>query len=175
MYSLRHRTEILLLMIAPAAITMLFVLLSAVPLRMSGNDLFMPMFSVISVFYWSLYKPRVMPYWFAFALGLVQDALFGQPLGFMSLLLLLFKALVHTQRRMLAREAFWAIWFGFAMLTFTFFSLYWMIISLYQMKVLDWQPALLQWSATAASYPLVHIFFSALHAIIPSRHFKKSL
>ncbi len=162
-------------MVAPGAITLMFVLLSAVPLRLSGNDLFMPMFSIIAIFYWGLYKPRVLPYWFAFLLGLVQDALFGQPMGIISLLLLLFQAMVHTQRRVLAREAFWAIWFGFSMLTFTFFSLYWILVSLYEMKIMEWQPALLQWAATAAVYPLVHVFFNALYAILPSRHYKKTL
>lgn len=74
--------------IMPATLAVLLVLLSAVPGKLLGLTL-TPNIAWILSWIFALHAPMLWPRGVAFALGLLQDVLFGTPLGAQALLALL--------------------------------------------------------------------------------------
>lgn len=154
-------------MMLPAIVTLLLVILIQLPVGLAGLSNFPPHIAFISIYYWSVFHPGTMPYWFLFLLGLFLDALAGAPLGFSSLFFILFRFLILTQRRLLARETFFAAWFGFALLLFAVLLLQWVSMGLFYRSLPPYTPVAMQWCLTAGLYPLAHIFFSFLYRQLP--------
>lgn len=69
------------------------------------------MLPVVVILFWSLRQPSVMPMVAVFLIGLVDDALRGNPLGFNALLLILAAGFVRSQRRHLAERG-WSAQLG---------------------------------------------------------------
>jgi rod shape-determining protein MreD len=163
-----HKSKWLTGIVSPAALTLLLVVLSASPKRIIMIGDFVPLFAAIGIFYWALFRPKRMPYWFIFILGLVQDALFGMPLGISSLAYLLFRYMVGSQRRLFIKEAFWAVWAGFSGFASLLFIFIWVVMSLYHQMVLPFASSILQWIFTALCYPLLHLLYTRLY--MPAHH-----
>lgn len=169
MFGFWHKLEVSSRLLGPGLLSVIFVLISATPMHIQGLSEWIPLFTMMAIYYWGLYRPALMPYWFVFALGLMQDALFGMPLGVSSFLNLLFRFLVVQQGRMFAKEAFWALWFGFALLSVIIFLLYWTLITLITSRPMPVETATVQWMMTVGLYPLVHQLFNLLYKTLPPR------
>lgn len=148
-------------------ITLALVLLMAIPKRSLLASDMLPAFPLIAAYYWGLFREQLMPYWFLFVLGLLQDALMGLPLGASSLVFLMFRMLVVTQKRLIARETFWGLWVGFLLMSLIAFAGYWLVLSLYHDAWLPLRASMMQWLLTAASYPLIHVLFTRLYRLLP--------
>ena len=76
-----------------------------------------PALPLIAVFYWTLYRPDLMPPVAAFVIGLLQDILGGLPLGVSACVLVGVHAAVNTQRRFFIGKSFAVVWLGFALVS----------------------------------------------------------
>jgi rod shape-determining protein MreD len=151
----------------PILFTLLLLCISLIPRHLSGFGQFVPLFSFMAIYYWALFHPSSMPYWFVFALGLLQDIFFGMPLGLSSLLFIGLRASVIHQGALFSREAFWFIWFGFAMFSSIFYILGWLLVSFYYQQSMPYQAALIQCMLTIFVYPIIHWSFNKLYALLP--------
>jgi rod shape-determining protein MreD len=138
---------------APAALTLVLVLVSCLPPLVPGQPGLLPSALPASVFFWTLYRPRLMAPPAVFCLGLVQDLLSGAPLGVNTLLVLLLHAAVLTQRRVLARQSFLIVWVGFALLAAALLALGWVLRSLLAFALLPLMPPLVELGLIVALYP----------------------
>lgn len=163
-----QRIETLSWLFGPASLTLLLVFGSHFPKHLNLFSDYVPLFAVISIYYWVLFKPPLMPFWFLFGLGLLQDALSSTPLGTSSLVFMLFRIIVLSQRRIFSRERFWAVWFGFMLLSLLAFFGYWTILSIAAKQMVPVVAGVVQWLATVAFYPLIHILFNKVYAGIPA-------
>ncbi|MFT5181897.1 MAG: rod shape-determining protein MreD [Alphaproteobacteria bacterium] len=102
--------------LVPVATTFLFVLVGHLPLPLPLLSDVAPAFALISLYYWIVFRPDLMPYAAVFGLGIVQDAVAGAPFGLYALVYLLVQALVLNQRRFIAGKPFWVFWSAFAMI-----------------------------------------------------------
>ena len=84
--------------LTPTALTLIMVFVSAVPWQLPGLAPVTPAFTVMAVFYWSIYRPDRLPYAATFAIGIFQDLVTGAPLGMTALVLLLVHGVVAAQR-----------------------------------------------------------------------------
>lgn len=150
----------------PGALTFFLLLLGAIPKRFLLIADFAPLLGVIGIYYWGLFKPRLMPYWLVFLFGLLQDVLFNLPLGLSPLLLLLLRLTVASQRRAFTRETFLTLWFGFAVLSTAFSVAAWVMVSLWDGVAMPFEAPLLQWLVTVICYPPLHRFFNAIYTRI---------
>ncbi|MGB1539326.1 MAG: rod shape-determining protein MreD [Rickettsiales bacterium] len=154
-------------MMLPGILTIFLLLLLLLPFGMAGLAYFPPDICLISVYYWVLFRPSAFPFWFVFLLGILQDALLGVPLGMSSFLLILFRLLVLSQHRQLAKETFWAIWVGFGILSALFSLCAWLLASVFESALLPFQFFLMQWLFTIGLYPLAHLVFNRLYHYLP--------
>lgn len=150
--------------ITPGVITIFLIIAGSANIQIPGFSAFVPLFAAMSVFYWGIYWPDMMPKWFVFVIGLFQDALYGTPaMGMTSLLLLLLWGIVVSQRRHLIKEPFLVIWsmFTLSIILFIFFG--WVIFSLYLGEATFSSSSIMQFIFSVLFYPLVHKIFNAMH------------
>ena len=161
--------ELLSWQLGPASLTLLLVFASYFPKRFNGFSDFVPLFAVIAVYYWGLFRPTLLPNWFLFVIGLLQDALSGMALGTSSLIFIVFRLVVMSQRRVFSREQFWAMWLGFALMSVAVFFGYWLISSFVFQAFIPLSSGVIQWAITSAIYPLIHMLFNRMYATIPTK------
>lgn len=101
--------------LVPVATTFLFVLVGQLPLPFPFLSDVAPAFALMSLYYWVVFRPDLMPYVATFGLGIVQDAVAGAPIGLYALVFLLVQAVVLNQRRFVIGKPFWVFWAAFTL------------------------------------------------------------
>jgi rod shape-determining protein MreD len=137
----------------PTTLAVALLVLSGVPLGLPGLRGLAPAFAVPIVFFWSIWRPALVPPPAVFALGVLADLLGAAPLGVSSLTLLLLAGLVDARRRLLARQTVLGVWVLFVPYAALTLGLSWLLTSLLSLRIMPPEPALLQWALTVALYP----------------------
>jgi len=151
----------------PFAFTLLLIMGGVIPLRVPDLSPIIPSLGIISIFYWAIYRPDLMPGWAAFLLGLVQDLLSGGPVGIHALVFLLLATAVVSQRRVLAAGSFTFVWTLFLPVAVAAFFLIWLLYSLNLVMLVDPRSVIFQYLTTVAVYPcLAWLFAQAQRALL---------
>ncbi len=167
--SLWQQGDVYIRLLTPKIVAVLLIILSVIPLRIPGLAEFMPLFNVMIIYYWSIYRPELFPNWFVFALGIFQDALYGTPLGSTSLINLISRMAIISQRKIFVRESFLVVWSGFILFCLVISLLNWAIFSLFREHFMSIPMVLMQWVLSVVLYSCVHGVFSGILMILPDR------
>lgn len=146
----------------PVALTAGLVLTAYLPFGSADVSRMFPEFALISVFFWSVYQPHLMPAGAAFLLGFLNDALSGMPLGLSALAVVLLQYAALHQRRAFVGQPFLVGWIGFAVLAAVAMVLIWFGASVYYFRLLEPSPVAVRLAITVAVYPLAAEFFGWL-------------
>ena len=141
--------------LAPVLTTLMCVMASVAPVHMPAFTAATPFFALMAIYYWTLYRPDLLPFVVVFAAGLLADMLEGAPLGVSSLTLLLAYAVVLSQREHLLMRRFAVVWLGFLAVAGLAALLQWGVVSLFYGMVLDVRAFLFQGVLTVTIYPVV--------------------
>ena len=160
------RIDIAARRLAPLVLTLVLVVLSQVPMQLPATMPITPAFAVISIYFWGLHQPDVMPAPAVFAVGLFQDILGGLPIGLNAFLLLVLYGLVVSQRRYFFGKSFGVLWWGFAMLAIVTGVLEWVMMSILSGHFMAVMPVVVEQLTTAALYPVVAYVFVLTHRSI---------
>ncbi len=151
--------------LAPTAASFLFVLFGVLP--WSSAYSFAPAFALIVVFYWALHRPELLPPAVVFGLGLIHDALSGEPLGLTALALLIAYGTVRSQRRHLIDKPLVVSWFAFATVAIAYAGLLWIVAALRAGIVIDAAPAFMQAFVSVVLYPIFAWLLSLIRRGLP--------
>ena len=166
-FTIWQRLDTIARRILPVAITVILAMAASVPLHVPGFYAVAPAVTLISVYYWTIFRPDLMPASAIFAIGLFQDVLSGAPLGVNALVLLLVFAVVLGQRRFFLGKSFLVMWWGFALIVVGSLAVTWMVLSSLEGRALDPMPALFQGVVTLAVFPfLTWIFIRSQQALL---------
>jgi rod shape-determining protein MreD len=99
----------------PFTSTLVFVLLSVVPLQIPGFAVVTPAFALMAVYHWTIYRPDLLPAFALFAIGIGEDLLAGSLVGIDPLTLLVTRAVVLHSRRHFVGRPFPFVWAGFTL------------------------------------------------------------
>ncbi|HLZ66801.1 MAG TPA: rod shape-determining protein MreD [Aliidongia sp.] len=146
--------------LVPAAFTLVLAILSVIPLGIPGYAQVTPNFVLMSIYYWTIYRPDHLPYLVVFLIGLLVDLLTFGPPGATPFALLIVRATVLSQRKFFVGKNFPILWWGFALATVAVTVLMWGIGGLYGGRVLDPRSYIFQAVLTAACYPGLSWLFS---------------
>ena len=134
--------------------------------RSSAFSSVRPEVLAISVYYWSLFYPALMPYPAVFVLGLIEDEITGGLFGISALLLVLMKYITSRWLKGLLRRGFAKIWIGaglvLALATVIRFTSHVMQSG----HLPSFAEPVLQLSFSILLYPLLHVLLSWVHGII---------
>src|SRR5262249_19168190 len=119
--------------------------------------------------YWAIYRPDLFPASLAFAVGLIQDALMGTPVGLNALLLLSVHGVVGTQRRFFQGKTFVVVWSAFTMIAFGAAFVGWILgMGLASALIVPW-PGLFAMLLTVALHPFATWILARVHgAALPA-------
>jgi rod shape-determining protein MreD len=138
----------------------------AVPYPMSGT-VKIP-FILMTLYYWSIYRPTLVPPPLAFCTGLLMDLLSGLPVGLNAALLVAIQWLVSDQRRFLTGQPFIVIWLGFGLLNAFATLLQWGMFGLTGLKwppLLDLVPSI---GLGFVLFPFICGLLNLTHKLLPS-------
>ena len=90
--------------LVPAAFTLVLAILSVIPLGIPGYAQVTPNFVLMSIYYWTIYRPDHLPYLVVFLVGLLVDLLTFGPPGVTPFALLIVRAAVLQPAQVLRRQ-----------------------------------------------------------------------
>lgn len=141
--------------VLPFFTILLLIIIMVLPYNIPLIGDIMPFLTLIGVYYWSVFKPELVPVSVVFVLGLLQDILLGSPLGLMSLLLVVVQQFIFYQGRQFLERDFLFNWFVFVMIVIGFGVLSWGITSFYLRVFLNFVDVIGQILLTIAFYPVI--------------------
>ncbi|AIL13059.1 hypothetical protein IM40_05325 [Candidatus Paracaedimonas acanthamoebae] len=74
-----------------------------------------PDFSFPFIFFWTIFKPELLPLFTLLSVGIVSDSIQGLPLGFHSILFLCSSMILLPQRSFLYHQSFLLVWAVFGL------------------------------------------------------------
>lgn len=164
-----QRLDLTLRCVTPFTITLLLALMPMLPLHMPEATDLVPAFTLMSVFYWSVYRPDLMPASAVFAIGMIQDFASGAPLGITSLILLGTHGIVLGQRRLFVGKPFAMAWWGFMLTAAAATLVSWLLASLLAGEPLALAQPMMQFVASLTVFPLLAWFFVRTHRRVLAR------
>lgn len=157
------RIDLALRSVTPFLMTVALILLGAMPLSMPIDLPITPAFGLMAVFYWSVYRPDLMPAVAVFALGLMQDLISGALLGITAVIWLGTFGIVLNQRKIFLGKPFAMSWWGFSMVAVAAGAARWLISSALAGHLLDAHRMTAELTATVLLFPLAVALFVATH------------
>ena len=139
--------------LVPFALCAILVIFSSLPFHIPGYGQVAANFTLMSVFYWAVFRPQLMPLAAVFVVGVFQDIVVGTPLGTNALVLVLVHTLVTQQGRVFRGKSFFVLWWGFGMVALGAGALGWAVITALSLAAIDPTPGFFQFSLTAALFP----------------------
>lgn len=165
MQSVKRLMERVSLRSFPAILTVLMVFFAAAAGHVPGLSHIMPLLVMINIYYWCMFYPGVLPYWFLFLLGILQDTLSGMQLGFSSFINVLAAFVIIRKLRVFSTMSFAVIWLRFVELSLGVIALMWfmaaMLASQGRFPPVSYQ--ILQWLSSCLIYPLLHYFMTNVY------------
>lgn len=154
--------------LVPFLTTLLFAIISVVPLNLPGLAVVTPAFALMAVFHWTIYRPDLLPLSAVFALGLLLDLLNGTPyLGMSALVLLLVRTVVLSNRRWFVNRTFPILWLGFLAVAVGVFAFLWALVSLMHGAALGPRPFVFQALLTVSCFPFGTYLLAQAHRAFP--------
>ncbi|GAN54178.1 hypothetical protein Tasa_017_061 [Tanticharoenia sakaeratensis NBRC 103193] len=158
--SLRQRADAGLRAATPVGFAFLSTLVLSAPLGLPGQSELL--FSVLfgTVFFWSAQRPRQMPPWAVFALGLFAEMVtFGAP-GSILFMLLVVHGIAHLGRHSLTAASFLTTWAILSVLATISGVVQWTMASVEAFHLLGPAPSLFQTTLTIGIYPILSAVFA---------------
>ena len=143
----------------PMAITLLLAVASGLPTHIPSLGAVSPLLSLMAVYYWSIFRPDLMPPFAVFGAGFFQDILFSTPLGAFAFIFLLVRVIVVAQRRFFIGNSFVVMWWGFMLVAVGALALAWGITSLLNMTLISASGVIFQAFLTLSLFPCFAWFF----------------
>jgi rod shape-determining protein MreD len=138
----------------PVATIVFAAVISVLPVKIPGYAALTPMFILMAVYHWTIYRPDLLPPLALFAIGLAEDLLAGSPIGVNALILLLARSAVLAYRRYFINRMFPFVWSGFTLLTVVVMLVLWALHCLIDLSLLDFRNTVIRATLTIAIFPL---------------------
>ena len=153
--SLWHRMDLLARQLTPSMLTLALVIIGVVPLRILEFSTVMPLLPLMAVYHCAVFRPRLLPAYAVFLIGILQDILTGAPVGVNAFVFLLVYGAVLSQKRFFTGRSFLILWLGFALIAACATALNWMAVSLLSVTVVEIRTAVFQYLLTLGFFPAV--------------------
>lgn len=129
----------------PVSVTILLLLLTAVPTRLPGFAGIAPVLPLMGVYYWAIYRPDLLPAMMSYS----------TPLGVNALVLLLVQGVAAAQRKFFLGKSFLVAWWAFGLLAAGAIGLSWLLVTVLHGRVVDATPVIFEYLLTMGLFPLL--------------------
>lgn len=162
-----HSLDLAVRNLTPSLLTLFLVILGQLPFALPGQAAVTPYFVLMAVYYWGLHRPDLLPVVAVFTIGLLQDALEGEPFGVNAFVLVAVYWFVVTQQRFFRGKHFLTVWWGFALVALMGALARWGLVSILRgTAIAPWALAF-EFLLTVALYPVLTLAFTLAHKSLP--------
>ena len=128
-----------------------------------------PQLLLIIVFYWTLYRPTLMPPPVILIAGILLDAMNPMmPIGTHAASYLLIAGILKPRRRSLMGQPFVVVWVGFAVAAVIDLLFKWLMLSVLTPADLTLGTILFNGFITVLAFPLVVMVLTLVHRMLPA-------
>ncbi len=141
----------------PAFTILLSVFLTIIPYKVSNVSLLMPLVVYIVIYFWTIYRPQMVPQILVLILGLFKDVVESNILGLSAVSFLLFQVIIQSQRKYILNNLFIVIWAEFVF-CLSLILLFPLLLSKFSVSV-NFYPLhiiFMQWLITIFVYVPIH-------------------
>ena len=125
-------------------------------------------FLLMAVYYWSIYRPSLVPPWFVFSIGILSDLAGGLPLGLTALVFVAMRWILADQRKFLMGQSFSAVWIGFVILSAAAGAAQWIVFGLISGVFPSPRSLLVSTLFGVALFPAVCVALHLTYKLLPS-------
>ncbi len=154
-----HRMDVLARQLTPSMFTLALVFINVVPLHMPDFSRVAPLLPLMAVYHWAIFRPRLLPAYAVFLIGLFQDILTGVPIGLNALVFLVVYGAVLTQKRFFLGKSFFILWLGFSVIAAGAAAVSWVGVSLLNVSLIEPRTVIFQYLMTIGFFPAVAWLF----------------
>ena len=158
-----HKLDVAGRSLAPTAVTVMLLLVNLAPLHMTGYERVAPSFVLMSIYYWAIHRPDLLPPSAVFVIGLLQDLLGGGPLGLNALILVMAHWTILTQRGFFLSSTFPMLWLGFVVVVAGAALAQWLAASLASFELVAIDALVIQGLLTLTLFPLMAWLLIQVH------------
>lgn len=156
-------------------VSLVYVILAFLTLLLMANwvlpyfNVLKPQIVLVAVFYWTLYRPTLMPPWIILAIGLILDAMNpAMPMGTHAFSYLLIAGLLKPRRRMLMGQPFMMVWVAFIAVVITDMVLKCLTIGLFGQIHINLGTIVINALATTLLFPILLLALVSVHRLLPA-------
>ncbi|MDH5723034.1 MAG: hypothetical protein OEY94_06905 [Alphaproteobacteria bacterium] len=120
-----------------------------------------------AIYYWSVYRPTLIPVWFVFISGFALDLITGLPVGISSFIFILVRWVVTDQRLFLANQSFSSVWIGYVLVCIFTNSVRWVLFGLVEGHWVGIFPVLVVIVLGCCIYPFLSVALYLSHRVLP--------
>ncbi len=161
------RLDIMARNMAPLLLTLFLLLFSLVQTHIYKFGAVMPMMVLISVYYWAIYRPDLMPMMLVFLLGILHDLIGGGVVGMQAFILLAAYGFVSRQRRFFHGKSFGVVWWGFMLVGFFAATIQWIFVLGFEQRWVSPWPVFFSYLLSVAIFPVLALIMVAVHRTLP--------
>ena len=155
--------------LTPFTVSLLLIMLSVVPIHVPAIGSVAPNLGLIAVFYWTIYRPDLMPAIAVLPLGLWQDLLNGAPIGLNGLTLLIVYGVIVFQRVFFRGKSFLVVWWAFGLTAAFAAVVFWLAVIAWHLRYVDPTPLIFQVVLTLTVFPFLYWLLSRVQRSIARR------
>lgn len=160
--SLREALTSWLLRWLPLFVSILWLMISFIPLKSEISANARPMLGLMCVYFWTAYRPDLFSLLSVFVLGVVSDVLSVAPLGIYLFMYLIMYLAVIKISKYVNDKTFDILWIGIALLLPVSMLSGWLLISIYYANFLPIKSLIFSYLLSVALYPV----FGGVNAFI---------
>ena len=155
--------------LTPFVVSLVLILLSVIPIQVPAIGSVAPNLGLVAVFYWTVYRPDLMPAIAVLPIGLWQDLLNGAPIGLNGLTLLIVYGVIVFQRIFFKGKSFLVIWWAFGLTAAFAAFVFWLAVIGWHLRYVDPTPLVFQVILTLTLFPFLYWLLSRVQRSIARR------
>lgn len=122
---------------------------------------------LIGVYYWSIYRPTLLPAWLVFVFAGTIDLIGSYPLGLNMLVLVLVRWIVTEQRRFLMAQTFAMLWLGYGVVALSHMLIMWALLSTLSLHIIPVLAPLASTFLGVMLFPPIYVLLLGTHKFLP--------
>jgi rod shape-determining protein MreD len=126
-----------------------------------------PSFILMGIYFWSIYRPTLIPPLLLFVVGLIYDVLMGFPLALHSVLFIAAHWGIKNQRLFFLGQSYWVLWIGFSIICFSMLILEYLFFSILAQSFLNVGPLIGNVFLSSFLFPLLSFIFNKTNDLLP--------
>jgi len=149
--------------VIPVTLAFLGVLIANLPVSFLGGIVPAPLLGLMPIYFWGLVRPDLMPPFWAFAAGVLEDMLSGGPAGVWTVSFIVTYALIDRQRDAFAGLSGFGAILGFATAASLACASAYAVVALYHWHLPPFAPVMGELAMSIVFYVPALVFLGFVH------------